>query len=324
MSDVQTSDTLAELAIGDPFPESFGPGTAQPMIALQLCGDQPGLAQWLRSAPCPVIGMGDVAHPLATACDVVLDHVGELAAIRANVAAAPLAAMVLVQHLRASEALEVAEALIAESLAFAAIQRGPEFVRWRASYRSMPSTPGPEDPVSCVIEDEGIVIELANPANYNAVDTAMRDALIDRLDAALVDPLSRPVRLTAQGRCFSIGGALSEFGQASDPASAHWVRTLRSPASRLAAIAPRLTIHVHGAAIGAGVEMACFASRVLAGPHAWFQLPELRYGLIPGAGGTVSIVRRIGRQRTAYMALSMRRISAASALSWGLVDAIES
>jgi enoyl-CoA hydratase/carnithine racemase len=62
---------------------------------------------------------------------------------------------------------------------------------------------------------------------------------------------------------------------------------------------------------------------VTATADAWFQLPELKYGLIPGAGGTVSLPRRIGRQRTAYMALSMRRVPASTALRWGLVDAIE-
>ena len=68
--------------------------------------------------------------------------------------------------------------------------------------------------------------------------------------------------------------------------------------------------------------MAAFAGRVEARADSWFQLPELKYGLLPGAGGTVSLPRRIGRQKTAYMALSMRRISASLALEWGLVDAI--
>ncbi len=81
-------------------------------------------------------------------------------------------------------------------------------------------------------------------------------------------------------------------------------------------------MHVQGAAIGAGAEIAAFGSHITAAPRAWFQLPELKYGLIPGAGGTASITARIGRQRTAYMALSMARIPARTALTWGLVDAI--
>jgi enoyl-CoA hydratase/carnithine racemase len=48
--------------------------------------------------------------------------------------------------------------------------------------------------------------------------------------------------------------------------------------------------------------------------------PELALGLIPGAGGTVSVTRRIGRWRTAYLVLSGVTIDAATALGWGLVD----
>jgi enoyl-CoA hydratase/carnithine racemase len=53
-----------------------------------------------------------------------------------------------------------------------------------------------------------------------------------------------------------------------------------------------------------------------------FGLPELSLGLIPGAGGTVSVTRRIGRWRTAYLVLSGRTIDADTALAWGLVDAV--
>jgi enoyl-CoA hydratase/carnithine racemase len=51
-------------------------------------------------------------------------------------------------------------------------------------------------------------------------------------------------------------------------------------------------------------------------------LPELSIGLLPGAGGTVSVTRRIGRWRTAYLVLSGRTIDAATALRWGLVDEV--
>jgi enoyl-CoA hydratase/carnithine racemase len=69
--------------------------------------------------------------------------------------------------------------------------------------------------------------------------------------------------------------------------------------------------------------MAAFAKRVIAAENAFFQLPELEMGVIPGAGGCVSIPRRIGRQRAAFMAISGRRINARTALAWGLVDAID-
>ena len=98
------------------------------------------------------------------------------------------------------------------------------------------------------------------------------------------------------------------------------MRTL--PAHAIARCAGKLEAHVQGACVGAGLEMAGFSRRLTASPRAWFHLPELAMGLLPGAGGCVSLTRRIGRQRTALLLLSGRRIGAATALEWGLVDAI--
>lgn len=61
----------------------------------------------------------------------------------------------------------------------------------------------------------------------------------------------------------------------------------------------------------------------MAAPDTTVRLPELSMGLIPGAGGTVSIPRRIGRRRTLYLALDGRPVPAERALAWGLVDRIE-
>ncbi|HRD62678.1 MAG TPA: enoyl-CoA hydratase/isomerase family protein, partial [Nocardioides sp.] len=77
-----------------------------------------------------------------------------------------------------------------------------------------------------------------------------------------------------------------------------------------------------GACIGAGIEIPAFAETVVATPDAWFRLPELSMGLVPGAGGTVSIPRRIGRWRTAWLLLTGRDLAAATALEWGLVDVV--
>ena len=68
--------------------------------------------------------------------------------------------------------------------------------------------------------------------------------------------------------------------------------------------------------------MAAFAGRVVADPATRIGLPEVDLGLIPGAGGTASITRRIGRWRTAALALAIDTIDAPTALAWGLVDEI--
>jgi enoyl-CoA hydratase/carnithine racemase len=81
-------------------------------------------------------------------------------------------------------------------------------------------------------------------------------------------------------------------------------------------------VRLHGACVGAGIELPAYAHRVVAAPDTRILLPEVAMGLIPGAGGTVSIPRRIGRWRTLFLALSGDAVDAATALSWGLVDAI--
>jgi enoyl-CoA hydratase/carnithine racemase len=90
----------------------------------------------------------------------------------------------------------------------------------------------------------------------------------------------------------------------------------------LSACAERVRARVHGACVGAGIELPAFAAHVSASADASFRLPEVSMGLVPGAGGTASLTRRIGRQRTAWMALSGEAVDAGTALAWGLVDEI--
>jgi enoyl-CoA hydratase/carnithine racemase len=96
------------------------------------------------------------------------------------------------------------------------------------------------------------------------------------------------VHLRGAGPSFCSGGDLDEFGTRSDPPSAHLLRLLRSPARSLAAVSDRVTAHLHGDAVGSGIELAAFAGRVVADPSTRIALPEVGLGLIPGAGGTVS------------------------------------
>ena len=79
-------------------------------------------------------------------------------------------------------------------------------------------------------------------------------------------------------------------------------------------------MRLHGPCAGAGIELAAFAGTVAADAGTTCWLPEVGMGLIPGAGGTVSIPRRIGRWRTLYLALTGHRIDVATALAWGLID----
>ena len=311
---------LKELARSHPPQESFGPTSKNPYIAFELDSSELNLSTWIKELPCPVIGIGKGA--LQDACDVVLTDTKKLPKLIKNINHAPLAAMVLVQHLRASESLSLQDALTAESLAYAAIQNGPEFQNWLSDYEGSCLYISDNLAVKIDIDNHSLALTLNHPETRNAIGTIMRDSLCEALDIALTDQQISQVSLTGNGTTFSTGGAIEEFGEVSDPATAHWVRSLRLPAWRLARLQEKLEVHVNGAAIGAGAEIAAFGKHVTASSRAWFQLPELKYGLIPGAGGTASIPRRIGRQKTAYMSLSMEKIRAETALVWGLIDAI--
>jgi enoyl-CoA hydratase/carnithine racemase len=200
------------------------------------------------------------------------------------------------------------------------LQGSEEHGAWLASRTSQLAAP----PGQVLVERDGgtLWVTLDRPEARNAIDRAMRDQLFEAFTVAALDPDVGTVKLRATGPAFSIGGDLAEFGTTRDPAEAHLIRSQTLPAIPLVACAAKVDVHLQGACIGAGIELAAFAARVTASPDAWFQLPELAMGLIPGAGGCVSLPRRIGRQRTTLMILSGRRISARTALEWGLVDAI--
>jgi enoyl-CoA hydratase/carnithine racemase len=246
----------------------------------------------------------------------------DLDAVVATSTANPLAATTLAVLLRSAGRRSVAEGLVAESTAYGLLQGGPEFARWRRgrSRRERPDGAGP--PVRVDRDGDTLSITLDRPHVRNALSSAVRDGLVAAVEIAVADPSVATVHLAGAGPSFCSGGDLDEFGSCTDPASAHLLRLLRSPARSLARVADRTVAHLHGDAVGSGIELAAFAARVEADPSTRIALPEVGLGLIPGAGGTVSLPARIGRHRTLRLALTGRTLDAAGALAWGLVDAL--
>jgi enoyl-CoA hydratase/carnithine racemase len=214
--------------------------------------------------------------------------------------------------------------VITESVAYSTLQAGPEFARWLAE-RGPASPPELADPVLARRDGDTLRITFNRPQRHNAFSTDARAALLEALAVAQLDPSVTAIVLSGNGPSFCSGGDLAEFGTFADPASAHLARTRHSPALALDALTARLgracRAEVHGQVVGSGLEMAAFCGWVEARDDSVFGLPELGLGLIPGAGGTVSVTRRIGRWRTAYLVLSGRAIDADTARQWGLVDA---
>ncbi|MGP3916279.1 enoyl-CoA hydratase/isomerase family protein [Nonomuraea sp. 10N515B] len=238
-------------------------------------------------------------------------------AIRAH----PVAAISLSRLLHLQSQLSAPDALVAESAFYSALLAGREFTDWLDSRpRRRPQETA--DPVSVALESATLRITLCRPDRRNAFNAAMREALCDALAVAAGDP-SLSVELRGHGPDFCAGGDLDEFGTSRDPASAHLLRTARSAGMALHRVAERTTAYLQGNCIGAGIELPAFAGRLVARHDVRIRLPELSMGLIPGAGGTVSLARRIGRWRTAWLALTGETLTASDALAWGLVDEVQ-
>ncbi|MEL6862395.1 MAG: enoyl-CoA hydratase/isomerase family protein [Pseudomonadota bacterium] len=284
--------------------------------------DVPTDSGWLYAQPVPVIavGTGDCEN-----ADIVVGE-DQLETVQSAISETPLAASVLMQVLRAVERLPLQSAMSVESLAYATLQGGAEHQAWLSAQTEAPELiAGADDqsePIIIEREDNILRAKLNRPEHRNSISVEMRDALVELFELVQLDTSIERLELSGEGACFSTGGELREFGLATDPAIAHQIRALHNPGRLLSEIAPRVQCHLHSACVGSGIEIPSFAGRMIADPKTYMQLPELKLGLIPGAGGCVSISRRIGRQRTAWLATTGKRINAKTALEWGLIDEI--
>jgi hypothetical protein len=347
--ELHTAEYVLDLVGHGLGPEAVGVLAGRPMIAVALDGRtaETELARLVGSLPCILVGVDASAgrpEQIDAELDVMLSDRLEvpapwvvcpqgverrLANLAASIARAPAAAVTVAQTLRVGIRLTPEDALVLESLAYGLLQGGPEHARWLASrdHRgpAAPASPSPAAGAPVTVEREGSILTITfdRPGRRNAYDLATRDALIDALKVAVVDPTIGEVWLCGAGPVFCSGGDLDEFGTRADPVTAHQVRSTRSAAPWVMTIAARLTARLHGPCVGAGIELAAFASRVVAAPDTTIWLPELALGLLPGAGGTVSIPRRVGRARAAYLMLSGATLDVSEALRWGLVDRVE-
>jgi hypothetical protein len=282
----------------------------------------------LRELPCVSIGVGLEAllpenEVWARAADVWIDANMPLEPVLEGIANNPIASLAMVQLTRHSEPLSIHEGLIAESLVYSTLQSGPEFTTWLREREARAGGEPCDEPAVRMLRDGArLHLTFDRPERRNAFSAEMRDALSEALRVVDSDDSIGEVVLRGAGPAFCSGGDLSEFGTLPDPATAHVIRSTRNPGRWLARVANRMRAEVHGACVGAGIELPAFTSHVRAKRDAWFWLPEIGMGLVPGAGGTVSLPRRIGRQHTNWMALSRERVDAERALRLGLVDEV--
>jgi hypothetical protein len=243
----------------------------------------------LASLPCIVIGDGHSPVDPPPHLDVLAEEgVATVDRLLATIETNPIAAVTLAMLLRGAESRSLGAGLVAESSAYSLLQAGPEFARWLAGWNRRERPPEAEPPVLVHRDGDSLELTLNRPHVRNALDRSMRDALLAALAVPLADPSVATVEVSGRGPAFCSGGDLDDFGSCA----------------------------------GSGVELPGFATHVVAAADTRCSLPEVGLGLIPGAGGTVSLTRRIGRHRVALLALSGSAVDAATAHSWGLVDEV--
>jgi len=273
---------------------------------------------WLRTAPVATMGIGEAPRAFRDALDLWVDDPDAADRIAAGFARAPLAGVTCALLVR-DPVGGVWPGLIAESTAYSMLQGGTEFAAWRKGRTARPAAD--DAPRVRVTEAHGhVVVTLTRPDRHNALDARLRDEL-DAALAPLVDGRG-PVIVRGEGPSFCSGGDLDEFASFPDPVTAHVIRLTRSLAWRFHQLERRLVVGLHGACLGAGIELPAFAAHVVAADDARVGLPELGIGLVPGAGGTVSIPRRAGRQTLVRMVWDGEPVDAYRARRLGLVDEV--
>jgi enoyl-CoA hydratase/carnithine racemase len=166
------------------------------------------------------------------------------------------------------------------------------------------------------------VVSLNRPEVLNAYSMAMRDALHSSLEAVRDDPEISAMVLRGNGPAFCSGGDLREFGSAASVVAARQARWRRDVWDLLYRLAKPTIAAVHGFVVGGGFEMALLCDLCIASRDARFFYPETGLAMIPGVCGTQTTPRLAGAGRALDLVLSGRELTAAQAVSWGLVTRV--
>jgi len=168
---------------------------------------------------------------------------------------------------------------------------------------------------------EGVgVITLNRPHVLNALNQVLMEELATAMEAMDRDDGIRCLVVTGNERAFAAGADVREFA---DATTADMVRGYRFQQwERIRRISKPVIAAVSGFALGGGCELAMSCDMIIASETARFGQPEIRLGLMPGAGGTQRLTRAIGKSRAMEVVLTGRNFTAQDALAWGLVSRV--
>jgi enoyl-CoA hydratase len=165
------------------------------------------------------------------------------------------------------------------------------------------------------------VVTIDRPEARNALSFALLAELADTLETLDREPATRVVVLTGAGdKAFAAGADIHELAHQTPErlaADGHF-----SAWDRIAAVGLPLIAAVRGYALGGGCELAMSCDMIVAGDDARFGQPEIRIGVMPGAGGTQRLTRAIGKARAMELILTGRTMDTAEAMSAGLLTTV--
>ncbi|MFC3783435.1 3-hydroxyacyl-CoA dehydrogenase [Sphingopyxis italica] len=172
-----------------------------------------------------------------------------------------------------------------------------------------------DTPISVTMEKDGeVAVIIVNNPPVNALSWHVRQGLEDNFGAALADDSVKAIVLRCAGATFIAGADISEFGK--PPRGPDFNAVLGS----IEAASKPVVAAIHGTALGGGLETALVCHYRIAVPSAKLGVPEVKLGLLPGAGGTQRLPRVVGVEAAATMTSTGDPLPAAKAKELGLVD----
>ena len=178
-------------------------------------------------------------------------------------------------------------------------------------------------------DGELAVVTLDRPDAHNAYSEAMVESLVRAIDVAEADDEVRCIVLTGAGRSFHAGGDLKRMKDSSGMFAGgpvalrrQYIEGIQRVPRRLAACDKPVVAALNGAAIGAGLDLACMCDLRVAARGIKMGSTFVKVGLVPGDGGAYFLARTIGFSRAIELVLTGRLVDAEEALAIGLVHAV--
>jgi enoyl-CoA hydratase len=198
----------------------------------------------------------------------------------------------------------------------------PEAARIRVEYpvpAGLPGAPASETETAAPPITGVALLTIDRPRVLNAIDDETMRQLVDALERLDADPDCRCIVITGAGeRAFAAGADIAEMADETPESLAASGRFERW--DRIAAVRTPIVAAVRGYALGGGCELALACDMIVAADDAVFGQPEVKLGVIPGAGGTQRLARALGKARAMELILTGRQLPARDADAHGLIS----